>query len=467
MTRILFATAEYVPLASVGGLGAASAGLVRELRALGVEVDVVLPDYTGLALTSEHVRALDVPDWASPASVRSGVHEVAGHVHLVDVPGIRRPNPYTDADGRGWTDNDRRFIGFSFAVAALARNLRPDVLHVNDWHTTAALAARGPTAPSVLSIHNLAYQGEVGAAWLERLAPRAAAYAWDRSVNLLAGGIRLADAIVVVSPHYREEVLRPEHGHGLDSLLSERSAVLTGIRNGIDTDAWNPATDPHLACPYDHPDAAARDTNRAAVCADVGLVPDGGGPDGGGPLVVSVTRLAEQKGIDLLLPALDDLPHLPARLALLGSGDATLASELHTAARRLPGVFAFVEGYDERLAHRLFGGGDLLVMPSRFEPCGLTQMQAMRYGTLPVATDVGGLHDTIVDLDAEPERGTGWLAPEPTPGAVIEALRRATRGWQRVDDRTAAQDRAMRTDWSWREPARAHADLYERLRRRA
>jgi len=186
-------------------------------------------------------------------------------------------------------------------------------------------------------------------------------------------------------------------------------------------------------------------------------------PERSGPLAVAVTRLAEQKGIDLILPLLPELDELGAQLAILGAGEARLGAALRDAAAAHPTALAFVEGYDEALAHLLIAGGDLLLMPSRFEPCGLTQMQAMRYGTLPVVTDVGGLHDTVSDLDEDPERGTGWRAATPTAEAVRDAFARAVRGWANVAVREAAQRRGMSTDWSWTGPAASYAELYRRL----
>ena len=195
-----FATAELAPLVAVGGLAHAAAGLVRELASQGVEVEAVLPDYGGVELAGEERLELDVPAWASPAVARRGRHDAIGALALVDVPGMRRPHPYLDEHGEGWPDNDARFLGFSVAVTALARVLRPDLLHLNDWHTAAAVAGLGDVPPSVLTVHNLAYQGRTGPEWVERLGSRAAAFAHDGGLNPLAGGIALAAAVVVV-PH--------------------------------------------------------------------------------------------------------------------------------------------------------------------------------------------------------------------------------------------------------------------------
>jgi len=452
--RILYATAELHPVATVGGLAAAAAGLTAELRRQGAEVEVVLPDYGGVALDGETRLQLDVPKWAAPALARSGVHGVAGPLTLVSVPGIARPDPYVDEHGEGWPDNDRRFFAFAAAVAALAWLRRPDMLHLNDWHAATALAAFDSPQPSVLSIHNLAYQGHAARRWAKRLGPRGKAYRYGKACNPLAGAIALADATVVVSPTYREEVRRPEGGCGLDDLLRARGEALVGIRNGIDIALWDPAADPHLPARFDATDLAGKHACRAAALARVGL------PDGDGPLAVVVSRLTEQKGIDLLLPLVPELRALGLRLAVLGSGQAALTNDLRAAAERHPRELAFVEGYDEELAHLLIAGADLLLMPSRFEPCGLTQMQAMRYGTLPVVTDVGGLHDTVTDLDEEPMRGTGWRAATLASEAVADAVRRAVAGWRNPDVCRAARQRGMAADWSWREPASRHVDLY-------
>jgi len=455
--RVLFATAELTPLAAVGGLAQAAAGLARELRAQGVDVEVALPDYSGLELAGEEELELDVPAWAGPARARRGAHEAFGDVTLVSVPGIARPHPYLDELGAGWPDNDARFLGFSAAVAALARATAPDVLHLNDWHAAAAAAGRERALPVVLSVHNLAYQGWTGPEWVARLGPGAAAFARDGACNPLAGGIALADAIVVVSPTYREEVLRPETGAGLDALLRDRADSLLGIRNGIDVELWDPARDPHVPAPFDADDLSGKALAREALLERLGL------PERSGPVAVAVTRLVEQKGFDLVLPLIARLRELGLRLGILGAGDAAQAAAFREAAAEHPESLAFVEGYDEPLSHLLVAGGDLLLVPSRFEPCGLAQMQAMRYGTLPVVTDVGGLHDTVLDLDGDPARGTGWHAAAADSDAILDALGRAVRGWSDPGIRAAAQRRGMTADWSWREPAAEHVELYERL----
>jgi starch synthase len=308
----------------------------------------------------------------------------------------------------------------------------------------------------VLTIHTLGYQGQAAPGWLDAFPFRSDAYARAGDCNPLAGGIATADAIVAVSPNYAAEICTPAFGNGLDDLLRLRSDRLVGIRNGIDTETWNPETDPALVVPYSADQRSAKAACRAALVTELGF------PDDGRPLIVSVGRLVDQKGIDLLVPIVPLLSGIGARLAILGSGDRVLSDELAVLAAAHPDVFVFRPGYDEALAHRMTAGGDLFAMPSRFEPCGLAQMQAMRYGTLPVVTDVGGLHDTVIDADASPN-GTGFVASAVTTLHIVDALHRAVRALADGPRRRAIQHRAMTIDWSWRKPAADHAALYDRL----
>ncbi len=459
--KILFATAELAPIARVGGLAEAAAGLVRQLRADGETVDVVLPDYSGTALDGERKSELRVPDWAGgTARIRRGVHPVAGPVTLVTTAGIPRPNPYVDATGEGWLDNDVRFFGFAAAVAALAAAERPDVLHLNDWHTAAVPAWLAELPPTVFTIHTLGHQGVADIDWLGRMAHRSEAYEGFAVTNPMLGAIRLADRVIAVSPTYAREVVTPAHGMGLDGELAARGEALVGIRNGIDAEEWNPAVDSHVASTYDAATVAAgKAACRAALLGRARF----GGPTVAAdePLLGVVSRLVHQKGIDLVLETVPFLHHLGARLVVLGAGEAGLAGGLRYLAEVHPDRLAFVEGYDPELAHQVFAGADLFVMPSRFEPCGLAQMQAMAYGTLPVVTDVGGLHDTVVDADAVPSRGTGIAAHVPSAAALTDAIWRAARLWRDEPRRRAAQRRGMTEDWSWRNPAAEHRALYQ------
>ncbi len=269
--RVLFATAELAPIAAVGGLAQAAAGLVAELRAQGVDVDLVMPDYGGIELDRAVTHDLAVPAWAGPASVRSGVHADAGPLSVVTAPGLARSHPYLQPDGHGWPDNDRRFLSFCQAVAAIVEATQPDIVHLNDWHTGATLAALDGSIASVLSLHNVAYQGFTDGAWLRHLGPRARHYEWFGGTNPLSGAIALADAIVAVSPTHAREILTPEGGFGLDGPLRNRWAAVSGILNGIDTTVWDPETDPGAGAQLlgggrrGRSGRAAREANRDAV----------------------------------------------------------------------------------------------------------------------------------------------------------------------------------------------------------
>ncbi len=440
----------------MGGLGDFSAGLTRILRSDGVEIDLVLPDYGGLAFEPRAEHDLDVPDWASPARIRLGILGDV-EVGLVSVPEIARANPYLDAEGRAWDDNDLRFFSFSAAVAAWIRSSRPDVVHLNDWHTAATLAFLDEAPPTIFTIHNLAYQGQTDVSWLDRFSRHADRFRHGARTNPMAGGIALANRVVTVSPRFAEESLPPNEGFGLADLLQERGDSFLGILNGIDTQVWDPATDRHLPINYD---LASFERKRRVRLA---LVEELGWEETGTPLIGMVTRLTEQKGVDIALETLPALEVLGARMVLLGSGERSLAEMCARSADRYPDRFAFREGYDEGLAHRIFAGCDLYLMPSLFEPAGLTQMQAMRYGAIPVVTDVGGLHDSVVDADAKPERGNGFVAPQATPEDVTDALSRAVDAWRSPRRRRAIVGNGMTTDWSWNGPAQRYIDLYQEV----
>lgn len=455
--RIAFATAELTPIATVGGLAAAAAGLVRALREQGHVVDLLVPDYGGIELAQESVRALDVPAWVGQARIRSGHHPVVGDLHLVSVPGSARAHPYLRPDGQGWPDNTERFLGFARAVAAFVAETRPDVVHLNDWHTATALGALDGGIPSVLSLHNLAYQGAAPPEWLTRIGPRGQHYEWWGGMNPLTGAIALADRIVAVSPTYAREILTPEGGFGIHEALRFRGDAVVGILNGIDTDIWDPSTDTALGHTFDRHTLEDREAAREALRARLGF------PSDGTLLATVVTRLTEQKGIDLLLPMIPALAEIPLRLGILGSGDAALAAQLHAVAEAHADWFTFIEGYDDALSHQMFAGADLYLMPSRFEPCGLTQMQAMRYGAVPVVTPVGGLIDTVRDLDLDPRRGTGVVAHAATSVAMTAAVFRAVRRLSDARRRAAVQRRVMDIDWSWTEPAEKYTQIYRDL----
>ncbi len=455
--KVLFAAAELAPLVRVGGLAEAAGGLVSKLRSKGIEVDLVLPDYGGIKLARETRQTLDVPAWAGPMWLRSGTHSSVGKVALVGSAEIQKPNPYVDSSGEVWPDNDLRFMQFSAAIAARRDATAPNVVHLNDYHSAAAVAMGAEPAPTVLTIHTLGYQGVAPAEWLAHIVRGAADFLWYGQVNPLAGGIVQADRVIAVSPNYSQEILRQESGMGMHELLAAKGEALVGVLNGIDADVWNPATDQLIAGTYDADTVAKREASRQHLLDIAGWA-------GKEPVIGVVTRLVDQKGIDLLLGAVPYLRSLPARLFVLGSGLERWSGPVRAAAQSSPERVYFHDGYDLQLSHGVFAGSDMYAMPSRFEPCGLAQMQAMRYGSVPVVTPVGGLVDTVIDAD-DSRKGTGFVARGQSEAGFVDALHRAARARKNRRRWSGIQGRGMRHDWSWEEPAAKHIDLYREIAR--
>ena len=467
-TRVLFAAPECAPLTKTGGLGDVAGALPAALRSLGVDVRVLLPRYENpnlhekeiarATLLGRKVRILE-------SKLPSGVP-----LYLLDCPElyVRNGGPYQTDQGEDWPDNALRFGVLSRAAALLGGaaspfSWRPDVLHCNDWPTALAplyLEREADAAASLLTVHNLAFQGLFEPAVLAGLELRPGDFSLHRlefygRLSFLKGGLACADAVTTVSPTYAAEIQTEAQGCGLDGLLRERRADLSGILNGIDTAIWDPAGDPLIAANYDAGALDAKRANKAALQRRMQLR-----EDADVPLLGMVGRLTHQKGIDLVLAAARDLAGLPAQLVILGKGERAHEHALAALAARHPGEVAVAAGFNEQLAHLIEAGADLFLMPSRFEPCGLNQMYSQRYGTPPVAHATGGLADTIADGE------TGFLFDRPERGALIEAVRRAL-AVRRAPRRWRAVQRAgMARDFSWAEPARRYADLYLRLARR-
>jgi starch synthase len=451
--RVLFATSECTPLAKAGGLGDVSAALPAALRAFGIEVDTLLPGYAGvleqLGEASEEERFSELG--CDCRLLRSA------HLLVLDCPALyqRGGSPYQDAGGQDWPDNALRF-GLLSRVAARLRGY--DVLHCNDWPT--ALAPIFTTAPALLTIHNLAFQGNFERAWLERLGIGQQYFSTDElefhgRISFLKGGLVHAGALTTVSPTYAREIQTAEFGAGMDGLLRQRSGALSGILNGIDTAEWNPAEDRYLAARYDSQTIHRKLQNKESLQERLNLE-----RDSRMPLIGFVGRLTHQKGVDLIAAAIAELAALPAQIALLGKGERELEAALGAAAARHPGRVAMATGFDEPLAHLIEAGADLFLMPSRYEPCGLNQMYSQRYGTLPVARATGGLADTILDGE------TGFLFERAETSSLTAAVRRALAAWREPGRWREMQGAAMRRDFSWAAAARQYADLYSRLARR-
>ncbi len=454
--RVLFATAELSPLVKVGGLADAASGLAKALTSSGVDVEVVVPNYGNWATQGDDDR-LDVPDWVGGATAAQIEVADFGPVTAISTPSLGRPHPYTDDRGQGFPDNDARFFGFSAAVARLVELRNPDVLHIHDWHTGSSLGYLRQSIPAVFTIHNPAYQGTTSSQWLQTFSYRPNAYEWFGNSNPLTGAIALSDAVTTVSPSFAREMLDGQHDFGLEGPLKAKGDRFTGIINGIDTSVWDPAVDEHLSLRYDSSGGGA----KRKIARE--LIDGLGWNLGTEPLIGMVTRITDQKGVDIALEVAQRLEHIPARMILLGSGDASLAARAQHIADRNPDRFVFHDAYDEGLAHRIFAASDIYLVPSRFEPCGLTQMQAMAYGAIPVATPVGGLCDTVFDEDASPGEGTGFLAEDVSADSFLDALQRAARMWRSTKKRGQMRRRIMEIDWSWSASAERYLDLYEDL----
>jgi starch synthase len=471
--RVLFVASELFPLAKTGGLGDACAALPAALRRLGTDIRAMLPGYVSALDTACDKRTLaHLPDGG--ALLLGRTPDTGLPVYLLDRPELfRRPGgPYQDADKCDWPDNLRRFAAFSHAAAHLARDgdgwgWQPDVVHAHDWHTglvPALLALQGDRRPAtVFTIHNLAFQGNFPLEAARELGLPEALLVPDGAefygqFSCLKAGIRYADRLTTVSPTYAREILTPEFGAGMDGLLRARAGDLVGILNGIDNALWNPADDPALPARYDAEDLGGKRAAKDAVRQELGL-----DPAAEGPLVVGVNRLTRQKMADVVLQALPALLDQGAQVALHGEGDPELEAAFLAAAAGRAAHCAVRIGYSEAMAHRLNAAADIALTPSRFEPCGLTTMYAMRYGALPLTRKVGGLADSVTEIDtAHPETtaGTGFTFAEPTAEALADGLHRAgtlfrqPHAWQRL------QRNAMRRDFGWEVSARRYLALY-------
>ncbi|HEY5897577.1 MAG TPA: glycogen synthase GlgA [Burkholderiales bacterium] len=457
--RVLFVTPECAPLMKTGGLGDVSAGLPAALRAHGHDVRVLLPAYAAIRIEAEErarVRLLDF-------DVR--ILE-AGDFLLIDCPPLydRLGTPYQDADGRDFPDNAMRFAVLSRAAALLGSDAtpldwQPEVVHCNDWPTALApvyMHYGHSRATSVMTVHNLAFQGLFDASLLERLELPPASFAVEGlefygKLSFLKGGLVYANAIATVSPSYAREIQTEALGCGLDGVLRARREVLRGIVNGIDTSEWNPATDARITERYSWSGLERKAANKLALQRRMRLE-----EDAQKPLLAAVCRFTHQKGSDLIAAAAEALIDLPAQLCLLGRGDREHERILTGLADRHPGAIAVEVGFDEDLAHLIEAGADIFLMPSRFEPCGLNQMYSQRYGTPPVAHRTGGLIDTILDGE------TGFLFEGAESGALIAAVRRAVTVYRDPRRWRELQRRGMSRDFSWAGPARQYADLYAR-----
>ena len=472
MIQTLSVASEAFPLVKTGGLADVVGALPAALAPHGVAVTTLIPGYPALAPAMK--RAKLVHRWPDllGAEARLLAATIAGHPLLV----LDAPQLFARAGGiYDHADDWRRFAALGRAGADLASGVvkgrRFDILHAHDWQAAMAAAylryAPGPgdRARSVVTIHNIAFQGRFGAEIFAELGLPASAWAVDGveyygGVGFLKAGLEAADAITTVSPTYADEIRDPRFGMGLEGLIDARRDRVVGIVNGIDPAIWNPATDPALPRRYDARTLAHRAANKRAAETMFALDADDGA------LFTVVSRLTWQKGMDVLLRCLDELVARGARLALLGSGDADLEAAFLAAAARHPGRIGVTIGYDEPLSHLVQGGADAILIPSRFEPCGLTQLYGLAYGCVPVVARTGGLADTVIDANAAAIAAgvaTGFQHGEVTPHSLGYAIRRAIDAYADTDLWATLQANGMRADFSWGQSGRRYADLYKSL----
>lgn len=479
--RVLFASPEIYPLAKTGGLADVSAGLPKSLAKLDVNMHLLLPGYPSAIEAAEN-KSIEVEfeDFMGAGPLRlvsARTPDTRLPIWLADCPPLfrRSGGPYQGRDRQDWPDNARRFAVFNHVAARLSRgqvlrDWRADIVHANDWPTglVPAILAETPgqRPATVFTIHNLAYQGLFPPALYPQLGLPDEAFNPDGlefhgKISFLKAGIRYSDRLTTVSPTYAREILTADYGCGLEGLLQRRARDLVGILNGADYEIWDPSRDVHLPNNFSLEDIAGKRACKTALQEEFGFK-----AHLEVPLIVFISRITDQKMADVVAAALPEVIGDGALCVLLGDGERHLEEQFEAAALRYPGRIAFRVGYEEPLAHRLVAGGDILLHPARYEPCGLTQLYAMRYGTLPVVRSTGGLRDTVVDAtDDTLSRGTatGFMFEGVTRDDMVCCVERALGLYRQPMAWRKVQRQAMAQHFGWEEPARRYLALYRSL----
>jgi len=475
--KILSVTSEIFPLIKTGGLADVTGSLPKALKSYGAHIRTLVPGYP-LLLTAvqDKQQVYYFPDlFGAPAQLLEGRHEGLDLL-ILDAPALydRPGGPYVDQDGKDFADNWKRFAVLSYVASAIAGGLlpgwRPDLVHTHDWQTALTsvymrYSGNASHVPSVLTIHNLAFQGQFPVSVVSQIGLPLETLSTDcleyyGYVSYLKGGIQTATAITTVSPTYAREIVSTDLGMGLDGALSARPGALTGIVNGIDMDVWNPATDPYLPETYDYRRMRLRATNRAHLLDAFRL------DHAAGPIFATVSRLTWQKGGDMLAEVAEEIAMVGGKLIVLGKGDEDIEMSLLATAGRYPGRIGVRIGYDEATAHLIHGGADVIIQPSRFEPCGLTQLYALRYGCVPVVSRTGGLSETIIDANdaaMSARVATGFQFHPATAENLRLAVRRALQAYGDPKKWARLQNQGMKANFSWERSAEQYAALYSRL----
>ena len=476
---VLSAASEAVPLIKTGGLADVVGALPEAVAKHDVVMTTLLPGYPAVMHAIREGRTLYEYESLLGEHARLVASRINGHPLIVlDAPGFfaRDGGPYADPAGHDWADNWRRFAAFARAAADLAggavHGQRFDLIHAHDWQAAMALAfqrfspvAGSQAIPSVMTIHNIAFQGNFTSDIFPLLGLPECAWSmhgveYHGVVGFLKAGLEAASAITTVSPTYAREIRTEEFGMGLEGLVISRGERVSGIVNGIDTGLWNPESDPHLPQCFSARSLSRRVTNKRALEEEFGLAP------GDGPLFTVISRLTWQKGMDVLLESIDHLIDSGCTLAVLGSGDRAIEAGFHAAQVRHPGRISVRLGYDEGLAHRMQGGGDAILVPSRFEPCGLTQLYGLAYGNVPVVSRTGGLADTVIDANLAAitaGAATGIQSNGVDEESLVMAISRAVDLYRQPEIWRAIQRRGMNSDFSWASSGAAYVELYRSL----
>ncbi|MEM4658173.1 MAG: glycogen synthase GlgA [Candidatus Methanosuratincola sp.] len=489
--KILFVASEMEPLAKVGGLADVVGTLPLELQGLGCDVRVVVPFYRDVR---ENLHRLQIKSKVLRGEIATAIDWLVhrGRIRKINLGGVLvyllvneslydRKYIYGSPHG-DYEDNDIRFGFLSLGALEVAKSqgFKPDIIHCHDWQTALipiSLRWRKhlredpffKSSKVVFTIHNLAFQGLYGRELLDRFGLPEEIFTpsgieFYGRVNLLKGAIVYSDSVTTVSETYAEEIKTPEYGCGLEGVLREVAATsgrLLGILNGIDYERWNPSTDRRIYANFSAEDLAARAPNKLMLSKELGL---GGGASK--PLIGMVTRLTEQKGVDLVVESLPEIFSIGYQLVILGTGEKRLERMLKEAEHCFSGDIRVVLGFDETLARRIYAGSDMYLMPSRFEPCGIGEMIALRYGSIPVVRATGGLKDTVRDHTRNPESSNGFVFRDFSKESLIDALARAALTYGDKDEWCGLMRRAMRDDYSWRRSSRKYLDLYNSLLKR-
>lgn len=481
--RVLFVTSEVFPLIKTGGLADVSGSLPSALQNLGVDVRILVPGYPSVLKQLDDLHHLatlkNLPVIENAELMMGTILDTDMKVMVIKAAGLyeRDGGPYVDATGQEWLDNPVRFGILSKAAAVISGpnspipEWQPDIVHCNDWQTGLTPAymklVEHTSAKSIISLHNMAFQGCYAPGWLTTLAlPHGnftvEGFEYHGQLSFLKAGIFYADTITTVSPSYAKEIQTAEFGFGLEGLLSKRSNELKGILNGIETDEWNPETDFHLVKTYSASKLAGKKEVKNALQQRLGLQ-----IDANAPLLGVVSRLTHQKGLDMLVPIVQKLVDSGCQLALLGNGESSLENAFRHLANDNPNKVSVTIGYNEQLSHQIMAGADMFIMPSRFEPCGLNQLYGLAYGTPPIVNATGGLADSVVDTNIvtfKNKTANGFVMSEASPASLLSCIKQAlnvfnndTKAWQQI------QKNGMQQNLSWDKSALEYLAEYKKL----